>query len=230
MEITPIDVLLNPPKKEEVEKVSGLLGKEDFLLLLVTQMQYQNPLDPMENQDFAAQLAQFSSLEQLTNLNETMQQSQESNTTLTQSISNSFAANLIGKQVLAEDNRFVHIAPNHSLMQYALTDAASGVKIRVKTKVGNVLIENNLGAQPKGVHQFTWDGVDKNGNLVADGEYLFEVIAEGADGNSVAGTAMTAGTVQAVRFHDCVAFLLVNGVEIPMQEINTILPDLPGSE
>lgn len=66
------------------------LGKEDFLLLLVTQMQYQDPLDPADNTEYVAQLAQFSELEQMQNLNSTM--------------GNSTAYNLVGKQVLVRES------------------------------------------------------------------------------------------------------------------------------
>ena len=74
-------------EKEQAErKVGSQLGKEDFLLLLVTQMQYQDPLSPQENTDFVAQLAQFSALEQMSNLNQT--------------VSNNSAYALIGQEVL----------------------------------------------------------------------------------------------------------------------------------
>ncbi len=74
-------------EKEQAErKVGSQLGKEDFLLLLVAQMQYQDPLDPADNTDFVAQLAQFSALEQMSNLNQT--------------VSNNSAYALIGQEVL----------------------------------------------------------------------------------------------------------------------------------
>lgn len=74
-------------EKEQAErKVGSQLGKEDFLLLLVTQMQYQDPLDPADNTEFVAQLAQFSALEQMSNLNQT--------------VSNNSAYALIGQEVL----------------------------------------------------------------------------------------------------------------------------------
>ena len=87
-----IQQLLIPPNRGEELKSQGTLDKEDFLLLLVTQMQLQNPLDPLSNQDFSAQLATFSSLEQLTNLNRTMEASQLADLALTNSISNAMSA------------------------------------------------------------------------------------------------------------------------------------------
>ena len=223
MEILTIDQILNPPQKEVVGKAKGFLGKEDFLLLMVTQMRLQNPLDPLDNQDFAAQLAQFSSLEQLTNLNETMELAQIANLGLTQSITNTMAASLIGKRVLAENNQLFHISPQKDVINFTLTDPADTVTIRIVTATGNVLLEKDLGGMPKGTHEFAWDGVDNNGNLVSDGKYLFEIVAEGSEGENVAGRAMAAGIVTGVRFRDGRAYLIVNNVEIPINEVQEVL-------
>lgn len=217
-----IEQLLNPPIRE-AEKPRGFLNKEDFLLLLVTQLRFQNPLEPMKNNDFGAQLAQFSSLEQLTNLNHTMEATQLANLNLTQSITNALSASMIGKRILAENNRFIHISPAHDVFKFTLTGPANNVTVRIISAGGAVLYEKDLGAMPKGVRDFTWDGVDKNGNLVPDGQYVFQVSAVGSGGENVAGRLMTTGIVTAVRFRDGIAYLVVNDVEIPISEVKEIL-------
>lgn len=222
---TPLDQLLNPLRKEEPVKAQGLLDKEDFLMLLVTQMKYQNPFDPIGNQDFGAQLAAFSSLEQLTNLNKTMKASQLANLQLTQSISNAMSASLIGKRILAENNRFAHISPEKDVLKFTLTDSADTVRVRIVSQAGITVYEEDLGAKPKGVHDFLWDGLDKNGNLAIDGQYFFEVSAAGSSGQNVAGTLMTAGIVTAVRFSGGQAYLIINDVVIPMSEVIEILAE-----
>src|ERR1700690_2579879 len=78
-----------------------VLGEDDFLKLLTMQMQYQDPMNPMSGTEFASQLAQFSSVEQLTNINSELAQSISSNSVLTQSINNDLAATFIGKNVRA---------------------------------------------------------------------------------------------------------------------------------
>ena len=82
------------------------LSRDDFLQLLVTQLGNQDPLNPMDGQEFAAQLAQFSSLEQLININESMIQSGEINGLLAQSVNAGVAADLIGKTIEAEGDQF----------------------------------------------------------------------------------------------------------------------------
>jgi flagellar basal-body rod modification protein FlgD len=80
--------------------ITDVLSKDDFLKLFVTQLRYQNPLDPMNNTEFTSQLAQFSSLEQLQNMN-----TQMNNLLLSQnSLQNTMISNLIGKQVKISGN------------------------------------------------------------------------------------------------------------------------------
>ena len=79
----------------------SVLGKDDFLKLLVTQLSYQDPLNPLEASDFSAQLAQFSSVEQLFNIEETLRASLDANYLLATSINNTMAATVIGKEVRA---------------------------------------------------------------------------------------------------------------------------------
>ena len=72
------------------------ISKSEFLQLMITQLQYQDPLNPTDSVDYSAQLAQFSSLEQLTNLNDKLSQLVETNYYLTQSVYNTMTTNLIG--------------------------------------------------------------------------------------------------------------------------------------
>jgi len=80
------------------------LGKEEFLQLLVTQMQYQDPLDPQDNSEYVAQLAQFSALEQMTNLNDTATTLSETTSTISTSLLVAQASGLIGKEVTWTDS------------------------------------------------------------------------------------------------------------------------------
>ena len=98
MEIAPVDNSVAPEAASETQNVFGdqFIGKDGFLKLLITQLQNQDPLDPMKNEDFAAQLAQFSSLEQMQNLNDSFNQMMDLNKV-------SSTASLIGKEVTYQD-------------------------------------------------------------------------------------------------------------------------------
>lgn len=219
-----IDQLLNPVNIAVPQKRSSdIMGKEDFLRLLITQLKYQNPLEPLESQEFASQLAQFSSLEQLSTLNETMAESQAANIMLINSISNAMAAGLIGKRMLAESDMLFHVEGRPDLMQFNLADLATSVKLRIVNSAGIVIYEEDLGAKTAGNNSFVWDGMDKNGNMVADGEYRFEIETVGVDGESVPSALFTTGVISAVRYRNGEAFLIVNNVEIPLREVREIL-------
>ena len=82
------------------------LGKDDFLRLLLAEMQHQDPLSPASSTEFVAQLAQFSSLEQLTTMNSSLEATLKYNQSLSESINNSVIVNLIGKTVTAQSNEF----------------------------------------------------------------------------------------------------------------------------
>lgn len=80
----------------------GQLGKQEFLQLLVTQLRHQDPLNPSDPQDFAAQLAQFSTLEQLINIGDQLKQSTATDQALAQMFNASSALSLIGRNIIAE--------------------------------------------------------------------------------------------------------------------------------
>ena len=91
--------VVNSAVNSQTTNSNSVLGKDDFLQLLITQLKNQDPLNPTDGTEFASQLAQFSSLEQLTNLNDAIQQNMNNSYYLTQSINNSLASNLVGKNV-----------------------------------------------------------------------------------------------------------------------------------
>ncbi|MDP6418800.1 MAG: flagellar hook capping FlgD N-terminal domain-containing protein [Candidatus Krumholzibacteria bacterium] len=193
------------------------LGKDDFLKLLVTQLQHQDPLSPMGNEDFLAQLAQFSSVEQLENINEGTQ----TGLLMQQSLGNALSTQLIGKEVLLDGSQIDLITGASPTLSFQ-TNTSSRVTVRIVDGWGNTVRTLDPGdgeALEAGTHSLSWDGLDDEGQSLAEGSY--QVVVEGLDasGNPVSIQARISGLVEAVRFANGSAFLLIDGQEHTLSEV-----------
>ena len=169
-------------------------GLEDrFLTLLVTQMQNQDPLNPMDNAELTSQLAQINSLKGITTLNTTLQ-------TLLSSYTDSMSmqsASMIGKNVLSAGKN-LSLGPNGALGGINLAGSADHVNVTIYDASGKKVREMDLGAvENAGVTDFVWDGKDGDGNALAQGNYSFAVGATRA-GETVEATALQVGTISAL--------------------------------
>ncbi|HGM5580877.1 TPA: flagellar hook assembly protein FlgD [Pseudomonas putida] len=155
------------PSSEPTDK--NALGKDAFLQLLVTQMQHQNPLDPQDNGEFVAQLAQFSSLEGIQTLNESVN-------AITGSLGSSQAlqaSSLVGRSVIVQNDKAL-VDPTKSFNgQVVVPQNIESGKVTIKDKDGNVVKTIQLGEQKKGTADFIWDGTNDKGEKVAAGNYTF---------------------------------------------------------
>lgn len=199
-----------------------VMGREDFLLLLVTQLSNQDPLDPMDGQEFAAQLAQFSSLEQLIGIGDTLASNGELNGLLAQSINSGVAAGLIGKEVEAEGNDLFVSDGEASGIRYELGDAAVNLVIEIKNEADQVVRTIDLGARTQGEHEFNWDGKDADGNSVANGRYSVNVKATDASGESVSATTFMQGVAERVTFGPEGILIWIGQTSIPLGNINSV--------
>jgi len=174
---------------------NGTLGQNDFLKLLVTQLQQQDPLNPMDDQAYVAELAQFSSLEQLTNINSGI-------TTMTSAINSQGqvnAVNFIGKDVTAAGNTIVKSGTDISQVSYTLPSAATTVQASIFDANGNIVKTMTVGAQTAGNYSLGWDGTDSSGSQASDGTYSVTISAQGADGTALTVTPQISGTVTGVQ-------------------------------
>jgi flagellar basal-body rod modification protein FlgD len=154
-------------------KTKEEMGKQDFLTLFTAQLQNQNPLDPVKNEAFVAQLAQFSQLEALTNMQTSMDN-------LVGSLAGERmlnSASLIGLKVAVPD-ALSRIEQGGSIEgKIDLPQGASGIKINVFNQQGALIQELSAGAQPPGVASLVWDGTDAMGNPVPAGLYRLQATA-----------------------------------------------------
>jgi flagellar basal-body rod modification protein FlgD len=194
------------------------LGKDEFLTLLVAQLQHQDPMNPMDSTGFTAQLAQFSSLEQLQNVNDQLGHIGASQAAL----NNSQAVDYIGKTVVASGSSTQVNDGVAEKLRFDLSADAARVDIKLYDAAGNFIrsIEND--AMNKGQQSITWDGTDMNGNVVPDGTYTFQVMALDANQTAVSVSTYTTGLISGVNFRDGSAYLLAGDIEIPMSSVVSV--------
>ncbi len=210
------------PTDNSASQVKGAeskeLGKEDFLKLLVAQLSTQDPLNPVEGQEFTAQLAQFSSLEQMSNVNKNLEEIQKFNVSLV----NSSSIDLIGKKVNAPGDTFDHKDGSTSALTYNLPKEAASVNIDVIDSTGVKVDSINLTQQSAGLQTAIWDGTDKSGKPLPKGNYSFSVTAEDGVGNLVQAELFSSGLVTDVILENDQAFAVVNGQKLDTKDITKI--------
>lgn len=211
-----LDSYSTDTKTREVKKE---LDQDDFLKLLVTQMQFQDPLKPMEQKEFTTQLVQFSSLDQLFSINDGL-------TALADSQNNDSdfeTVNFIGKEITTPGNKVVmgEEVPSTSMGYYLDTDMSS-VSVQIFDKEGKNIRTMEIGPQEEGGHNAGWDGKDDTGKSVSPGEYIFTVNAiDIKGGNSTVMTEVT-GIVTGVLFEGDIPYLMVSGMHIPVTDISEV--------
>ncbi len=188
----------------------NILGKDDFLQLLVTQLRYQDPLSPIENGEFIAQLAQFSSLEGIQSMNDKLGVSINTDLLMAQSISNSMITSLIGKEVQIQTDQFKMADGEVSLGFMADTTAVSA-RVEIFDETGALVFSENVAGVEAGNNSFVWDGTSVTGEKISSGNFRVEV--ELLDGNDQSSTALTylQGEVSAIKYVSDGALIEVNG-------------------
>jgi len=208
-------------------KGKAQLGKDDFLKLMMAQLRYQDPMNPMDNTAFSAQLAQFSSLEQLTNINTSLLQSINANLMLAESVNNTMSATLIGKQVKLSNTTIQKTGQDSANIGYTLPGDAVSAKISIYNEAGTLVKTIDDASTTKGDNKLSWDFSDNQGNTLPDGNYTFEVQAKGANGDDMAVTNFLYGRIDGVKFTTSGTKLMVNNSEYLLSDILEILNPEP---
>ena len=152
------------------------LDKDDFLTLLVAQLENQDPLNPQDGSEYVAQLAQFSALEQAITTNESL----ETLTDLALDMSNSTALNMLGQTVTIETSTFDFDGSSVDL-GFNLSETATEASINIFDEDDSLVCTLSLGAFSSGENFVTWNGTDSDGNALGAGEYSFQVVAKNED-------------------------------------------------
>jgi flagellar basal-body rod modification protein FlgD len=208
---------------------NGSVSNEDseqrFLKLLVTQLNNQDPLNPMQNAELTSQLAQMSTVSGIEKLNTTL------SGLVNQTGSNQVlqSASLIGYNVLSPGDVLTTKKPDDGkepatqAFAVELPGTAANVDIKIVDSAGNVVRTINAGAMKEGVNAVTWDGKDDAGNVVPAGSYKFTVAASNG-GTAVEATALTFAQVAAVKQGASgVTLELASGQSIALSDVRMFL-------
>jgi flagellar basal-body rod modification protein FlgD len=215
---------LSPGKSSGYSGIKDkILGKDDFLKMLVAQLHYQDPMNPMESTDFSAQLAQFSSVEQLENISSNLEAFIDSNYMLTTSINNTLAANIIGKSVKANGNAVYFNGSDPVQIPFHLGSDAQNVKIEIYDSNGNVVRTLTADDLQQGDQYLEWDGTDTNGYQLSKGKYTVKISATDSEGNPVDANTYMMGEVTGIKYTANGAVLLVGELEINFSDVIEIL-------
>jgi flagellar basal-body rod modification protein FlgD len=195
----------------------GALGKDQFLKLLIAQMQNQDPMAPMDGTQMATQLAQFSSLEQLQQINTTLTSQQTSSGSLLGAIQSTAAINTIGHTVVAVGNQVqVGGASGATTVTANLAGASSGGTIHILNSAGTEVGTTTFGAVQGGRQSFNLGNATKG---LPDGTYTYSIDAKDSAGGPVAVQTYTSGRVDGVSTGQNGLVLTAGGLTIPYANV-----------
>ena len=189
---------------------------DDFLGLLTTQLQNQNPLEPLDTNEFTAQLVQFTSVEQSIATNKNLEQ------LVALSITSAFQTSVgyIGKTVTAAGS-VTQLSDGAATWNYSLTADSPETTITVTNAQGQTVFSETRAAV-SGANTFTWDGRLESGQQAPDGPYTISIQARDADGNNVGVATEVEGIVTAVDLTGTEPVLTINGTEVALSRVRAV--------
>jgi flagellar basal-body rod modification protein FlgD len=176
---------------------SGKTQQDEFLRLLVAQMQNQDPLNPQEGAEFVAQLAQFTNIELGLETNERLAGLQATG----QSSSRAGMMDLVGKSIDAEFSRFRLTEDAQPLdLTLDLEGNANSVEVIISDETGDEVARIDLGNRGEGESSFSWDGTGTNGEPLPPGDYTVEIVATHESEGAIEARAQVSGIASSVEF------------------------------
>lgn len=205
-------------KKMAGKKNRTELGKDDFMKLMSAQLKYQDPVNPMKNEAMAAQLAQFSSLEQMMNVNSNL----EKMAAAARPQENMMAASLIGKSVVTDSSGISYDGKNEAEIKYTLPRAASSVTVSIVNAKGEVIRDIPGEALKEGPQVVKWNGKAANGLDAPVGEYNYKISAVDDKKVPIELNLSASGVVTGVQFEGGKTMLLLGSKKIALSDISKV--------
>ena len=195
------------------------LDKDAFLKLMIAQLQNQDPLDPLDGTDYSAQLAQFSSLEQMQNINDNLNLSLDANYLLTQSINNTMTAGLIGKEVKIAGDTVTFEGQDGTTIGYDLVAPATELKINIYNEYNQLVKTFDNPDLEAGQYKLNWDFTDNDGNKLSVGDYRVEIQAKSQTFSEMEVAQYFVGTIDGVRYSPTGTSIIVNDLEYLVSDV-----------
>ncbi len=219
---------------------NATLGRDEFLLLLVAQLRNQDPTSPQEGHEFAAQLAQFSSVEQLTNIGTAMasqsnqlsalasalQGIQAGQTTMADQLSGRIdlqaATSLVGQTVEVASDALAWSGSGEVPIHLRIGSEVREVTVTIRDADGAAIRTIRTGTLAEGDHDLSWDGTLADGSPAPEGAYTADVTAIGADGLPASATPFTRGTVDRLTVESDGVRLWIGDQAVPYEALLSI--------
>ena len=197
---------------------------DTFLQLLITQLKNQNPLEPLDTNQFTQQLVQFTSVEQQLKTNEFLEAMMQSS----QNSTNAQAVSYVGKTVTAS-GATTDLLDGAANWIYRVDAAAETTNITIKDASGNVVDTENL-SLAAGTDQIVWDGTTSSGTQLTSGRFTITIDARDGNGKYVPVTTEMQGVVDGVDVSGSEPFILIGDLRIPLSSISAVHAPSSGTD
>ena len=195
------------------------MERSDFMTLFITQLQYQDPMKPMDSYEMASQLAQFSNMEATMKMSENMEKLLEYQT----SQNNLQLLTLLDNEVQFSGNMMGVVDGVATSTEFDLLEGANSVKVEVFDAAGRPVWQQQMGSLQTGTYEVNWDGMNMVGDPVEDGAYEYVVTALDVDGSQVGIDYRSTGTVTGVNFDSGTAMLTIDGfIETGVADVSKV--------
>jgi flagellar basal-body rod modification protein FlgD len=190
------------------------------MTILLAQLEYQDPNNPMDDKEMAAQLVQYSNLEMLTNINDKLS-TLVSNTSVS---TISTGVNYIGKSIKSTGYNLTVSNSTVSTLYYSLGESVSDVTANIYSPTGDIVSTVSLGSKGAGNYSYVWDGKDTNGNTCANGTYGIILKGTNSDGDSVVVQSQISGVVTGVKSSGGSIYLeLADGRTVALDSVTEVV-------
>ncbi len=194
-----------------------VLDKEDFMKLFITQLEFQDPMKPLDTDQMAVQLALFNQVDQLFNINDKLKDIEKS----FNSLNLTYASSLIGKKVKVDTN--IGRVEHGKFLggEFKLDKPVNSLEIVIRDDKGKIVKRIQMTNLTSGTHEIKWDATDKDGNKVKDGNYTFSIIVPDGKTTKILTPTMVA-KVTGAKLGDNIQLIIDDEKPVKLDDIKEI--------